>query len=211
MFDKEKAIGNWRKQMLKGGVESAVLMELENHLREEMEQQIRRGSSSQQAFETAVERMGQAGELKREFRKVGELPETRFVKLMGIGCVTFALLFSLWIGSFLFHHEIGWGAKISGVAAIATTALSWKYSGKFLPVVRNHWMRAAIGFLCCIGCVLWIQFFIVNVVPYVLAHPGTITPPGQKLATFLWGWTVMAVLAGIGVGLERAARKSVAT
>jgi leader peptidase (prepilin peptidase)/N-methyltransferase len=71
MFDLDKAIEEWRKQMVKAGIKTPVpLDELESHLREEMEQQVRLGSSAQQAFEAAAQRIGQASALKSEFRKV---------------------------------------------------------------------------------------------------------------------------------------------
>jgi leader peptidase (prepilin peptidase)/N-methyltransferase len=71
MFDLDKAIENWRLQMLTAGIKTPVpLEELENHLREEVEQQVRAGSSVQAAFETASKRIGKAGVLKAEFKKV---------------------------------------------------------------------------------------------------------------------------------------------
>jgi hypothetical protein len=68
MFDLEKAIAEWRRRMLTAGVESPVpLEELENHLREDVEQQIRSGSDQQAAFACAVEGIGAGSELAREF------------------------------------------------------------------------------------------------------------------------------------------------
>src|SRR4051812_1591248 len=71
MFDLDQAIAEWRKQMLAVGIKAPVpLEELESHLREAMEEQVRSGVSAQQAFETASQRMGQASRLKVEFKKV---------------------------------------------------------------------------------------------------------------------------------------------
>jgi hypothetical protein len=71
MFDLEKAVANWRQQMMDAGVKSGeVLNELESHLRDDVEQEMRRGLSPQQAFEVAAERMGRAHQLKGEFAKV---------------------------------------------------------------------------------------------------------------------------------------------
>ena len=206
MSDLEKSITGWRQQMLAAGIKTPVpLEELEIHLREETEQQIRCGSTSVQAFEIAVQKTGQGRELKAEFKKAEESPEARLVKLLGFGCVAAAALFSAWICIVLFTHDFGWLAKISGATAFATTVLSWRYNDHFLPVIRNHWIRAAIGTVCCIGCVIWIQFFIVDYVPRMLVQSG------MRATIFLWGWTVMAVLGGVGYGLEKAARKSIAT
>ena len=52
MFSLEQSISEWRKQMLAAGIQTPVpLEELEVHLRDEIEQQIKSGSDEQQAFE----------------------------------------------------------------------------------------------------------------------------------------------------------------
>ena len=57
-----------------GGVKSPeVLAELESHLREDVEQQMQTGTEAAEAFETAVQRIGQAAVLEGEFDKVGGL------------------------------------------------------------------------------------------------------------------------------------------
>src|SRR5580658_7210105 len=73
MFDLESSIAQWRRQMLAAGIKTPVpLEELESHLREVIEQQIKSGLSEQQAFETAVQQIGQAIMIKEEFMKTGE-------------------------------------------------------------------------------------------------------------------------------------------
>jgi leader peptidase (prepilin peptidase)/N-methyltransferase len=73
MFNLDQAIAEWRRQMLAAGIKTPVpLDELENHLRDDVEQQVQSGSEEQQAFEASVLRIGKAGALKREFMKVGE-------------------------------------------------------------------------------------------------------------------------------------------
>ncbi|HEY5041998.1 MAG TPA: hypothetical protein VIK53_08340 [Verrucomicrobiae bacterium] len=52
MFNLEQSIADWRQQMLAAGIETPVpLDELEIHLREEIERQMKSGSDKQQAFE----------------------------------------------------------------------------------------------------------------------------------------------------------------
>ena len=71
MFDLEKSIADWRQQMMAGGVSNGeALNELESHLRDDIEQEMRAGLSSPQAFELAAQRMGEAHQLKGEFAKV---------------------------------------------------------------------------------------------------------------------------------------------
>jgi hypothetical protein len=70
MLSLEDTIAEWRRQMLAAGIKTPVpLDELESHLRDEAEQQMRSGFSAQQAFETAVRQLGQASRLKTEFEK----------------------------------------------------------------------------------------------------------------------------------------------
>jgi len=70
MFELEKAIADWRKQMLAAGIKTSVpLEELEIHLREEIERQMKLGLSGQESFFAAVEKIGGAKLLDREFKK----------------------------------------------------------------------------------------------------------------------------------------------
>lgn len=71
MFNLESSIVDWRKQMFAAGIKSPVpLEELEIHLRDEIERQMKSGLSAQPAFESAAHRIGQAGSIKSEFAKV---------------------------------------------------------------------------------------------------------------------------------------------
>jgi hypothetical protein len=212
MFNLEKSITEWREQMLAAGIKSPVaLEELEGHLREEIERLTRANTTPPQAFEIAVKKLGQASELKREFKKIGDTLETRLLNLMGAAWVTVAFLFSLWTSLFLFSREIGLTAQALGLVALVVTAAGWKYNHKFLPVIRNHWIRPAIGFACGVGGVIWMQLFIRDFMPGMMVHPHSATPRGELMALFLWGWAILAMLGGIGHGLERAARKSTTT
>jgi hypothetical protein len=72
MFDLEQSIADWRKQMLAAGIKTPVpLEELEIHLREEIEQQMKSGLNEQEAFHSAVQKIGQGGLLRTEFKKAG--------------------------------------------------------------------------------------------------------------------------------------------
>jgi hypothetical protein len=76
MFDLEQAISSWRKQMLAAGIKTPVpLEELESHLREEIERQMESRVNEQQAFEIALERIGQARILKNEFKRAEGMKE----------------------------------------------------------------------------------------------------------------------------------------
>ena len=205
MFDLEKSITEWRQQMLTAGIKSpAPLEELESHLREEIARQMKSGLNEQEAFEIAARWLGQPKAIKSEFEKVNAPMRPRLIKLAGVACVVVALFCPLCILlSMLVNPEINLVVKIFGLAAVAPAAaasvLGWRYNHGFLPVIRNQQLRAVVGSVCCVGCVIWIRFFLIH---FPSEMPGGILP-----AAFLWGsgWTVMATLGGVGHGLEKAA------
>jgi hypothetical protein len=89
MFNLEQSITDWRRQMLAAGIKTPVpLEELESHLREEIERQMKTGLNPQDAFTSAVQKIGQAGILKTEFAKAGGIIPERlkqfFFTLAGI-------------------------------------------------------------------------------------------------------------------------------
>ena len=70
MFDLEASIVQWRRQMLAAGINSPVpLEELESHLRDDVDRQVRSGQDAQEAFATAVARIGHATAIRDEFNK----------------------------------------------------------------------------------------------------------------------------------------------
>ena len=208
MFDLEKQISEWRQQMLAAGIKTPVpLEELEVHLREEIEQQKKAGLSELAAFNSAVQKIGQARVLKTEFRNACIPVEIRFVKLVGIACGAVAGLFPLWILLVLLTvREANLAERVLGLAAVASIILSWRYGHRFLPVINRKRFRMAVQAACCLASVGGMMLFI-ELIPRFLGQ----IPVGQMLISFLWGWTVMAVLGGVGYGLEKAARKSIAT
>ncbi len=208
MFNLEQAIPEWRRQMLAAGIKTPVpLEELESHLRDEIERQMKSGLSAQQAFGIAMKKIGQARELKREFKKVSAPMEMqKIIKLAGVICVLVALFCPLFLFlPFLSDHRLSLITKVFAVATLATTAativLSWRYNHKLLPVIRNQPLRRAVGIVCYGACLLWIRFGIFHV------PPGGSHPRSMILPLFVFGleWTVMAILGGVGHGLEKAA------
>lgn len=97
MFNLEKSISGWREQMLAAGIKFPVpLEELETHLRDGIERQIKLGLNEQKAFEISVHKIGQPKALNSEFKK----SERTFMKrtlivLVGIFGVLFGTAFIL--------------------------------------------------------------------------------------------------------------------
>jgi hypothetical protein len=83
MFNLEQSISEWRGEMLSAGVKNPdVVDELESHLREDWARRVQSGESEEQAFEGAVQGVGQASLLEHEFAKLVKWAWLR--KLKGI-------------------------------------------------------------------------------------------------------------------------------
>jgi hypothetical protein len=107
MFDLEQAFANWRTHMLVSGIKAPVpLDELEGHLRDDLERQIKSGINPQAAFENSVQQMGHAGELKGEFKKTCETGRNRRGQFLRMGVIglTGTPVMNL-LGLFLFHRS----------------------------------------------------------------------------------------------------------
>ena len=84
MFNLDQAVAEWRRQMLASGIKSPVpLEELESHLREDVDLQVRSGASPEQAFERALQSIGNPAALKNEFTKATTTKWTRLQRLKG--------------------------------------------------------------------------------------------------------------------------------
>jgi hypothetical protein len=87
MFDLEQSISVWRQQMLAAGIKTPVpLDELEIHLREEIERQMKSGLNEQKAFEISVQQIGQPKGLGSEFKK-SERTFMRQILKIGAGII----------------------------------------------------------------------------------------------------------------------------
>ena len=109
MFNLEPSIAEWRKQMLAAGIKTPVpLEELESHLREDIEQQVRSGINAEPAFAAAVQRIGQPGALKTEFKKGCRAKWNRRSWWMPLGFGGFGLVLTMimnWAGIVIFHRS----------------------------------------------------------------------------------------------------------
>jgi hypothetical protein len=101
MFNLERTISEWRRQMLAAGIKTPVpLEELEIHLCEEIEQHIKSGLNEAEAFQAAVEKIGQAHLLQKEFKKVEKDRKIIRAIMLGIGWLA--------AGNILLYGVVGW-------------------------------------------------------------------------------------------------------
>lgn len=124
MFDLEKEIADWRRQMLAAGIKTPVpLEELESHLREDLERQMKSGSNEQEAFEVSIQRIGQPQAIKREFKK---MERTFMKKIMIILFGIFGILFGpgIILPALAKHRDLGvWNGDIVTPIVVGTIIL----------------------------------------------------------------------------------------
>lgn len=134
MFNLDQAIAEWRRQMVAAGIKiPEALKELETHLRDDVEHQILSGASAEQAFDMAVQQLGNAHTLKAEFAKTAGLKQRHYVyRGLGFG-----------IGFFLLGVAFCYFVLIP-----AALAASQKYS-QWLGLSPDQWEAGEyISFVC---------------------------------------------------------------
>ncbi len=98
MFDLERAVTEWRRQMLAAGIKTpAPLDELESHLREDIRALLSAGTPEEEAFQMAVSRLGSGGPLRTEFNKLKRppgWPVTVGLWLYAVGMILTAVVLS---------------------------------------------------------------------------------------------------------------------
>ena len=202
MFDLEKAIHEWQRQMSSEGVSASVLLdELESHLREEVETKIRSGLDAQRAFENAVQEIGRPDMIKNEFKKIGAIGRVTEWLMIGV-CAAFVALI-LFLGSatvVLCFTNLG--DRLMAAAAMAAAlavSFTWRRAIPFLPVVGTRWKRLAVGPVC-----MAVGFGAGSL------YVGLMEVSGQGLqASMLWAVFIIAVFscAGIGLGMSQKERE----
>jgi hypothetical protein len=209
MFNLEEAIAEWRRQLLAAGIKTPVPMEeLECHLREDMERQVKSGLDAQRAFEVAVRRIGPAHLLENEFKKIQAKVAARKEKEMRIYCVVFPVIYS-GLGFYgLLKAEMSEAQRILGLTAVALADIFiWfaPYFHRHLPVVQHKKARMTIQIVPMLAWMICAGFFMNFVLPRLDLTQS------QLGVSVLWLMLPCAMLGSIGYGLGEAARKYVAT
>jgi hypothetical protein len=129
MFNLEMEIADWRRHMVQEGIERPeILDELESHLRSEIECYLAAGWGPQRAFNTAVQQMGDARNIKHEFERAEDCQPPEMQKLLWVACIGFAALVSSYV---FLTSELAWAQILFGLAAVsgAILAISWSKLG----------------------------------------------------------------------------------
>ena len=210
MFDLEQSIAAWRKQMLAAGIQAPVpLEELECHLREEIERQMKAGLNEQDAFTAAVQKLGSADTVQTEFMKVDKIQGALKWKLMEIGLTLMTILFPLVMGGIVLKRanfiDMTAAEERSSLLALAVfSLLAWtgRLGHRLMPIIQNRRIRDAILFSCCAPLMLWWVVF------FRLILPRQEFTMGELMVAFDWAFfTPAGVCIGLNWGIETAARK----
>jgi hypothetical protein len=135
MFDLERAISEWRRQLATGALAAPeVLDELESHLRDDVQQQVQSGAEAEQAFRAAVRNIGHAAGLEREFGKLGR--ETKTARRLKDAVLTLAGVPTQHPVTLMNTSnrliEPSWATYIKGGAFLAPALCLWAFSTVFL-------------------------------------------------------------------------------
>jgi hypothetical protein len=208
MFNLEQSIAEWRRRMIAGGIKSPVpLDELESHLREEIDGQVRAGHEVQQAFEIAVTRLGPARILRKEFGKVGEVMSSRQRKFNVVFCSMIAILCGLAGIACLFPMGRTPSAfrerMLEGCAflSFAVILYSWRIGYRLLPVLPGKWIRIAVAFVSMVASVVCT----VTLANFIAGSASALAP---FEVTCLWSSLPTVIAAAFIFGLEEAAYRN---
>jgi hypothetical protein len=150
MFNIDTAVSEWRARMLAAGVRNVTdLDELTEHLRSDVEEQLRSGADAEFAFASAVERIGAASKVREEFSKVRARPGARLESWFSAGLVM--LLIATVLGcelvfSTLRMNMVQQVSAFAGLTLIFVVACRWRHALAYFPIVSSRQRRYAIGF-----------------------------------------------------------------
>jgi hypothetical protein len=204
MFNLDEAISKWRGELSRAGMKTpAVLDELENHLREDIERQMGEGVSAEAALASAAARIGRAAALKQEFAKTSKVNRPQDLARR-IFLIAFAGSFFPSSTYALTKFEMSFAWRLLGLAANAVVVLVM-LGGEFklfsLPCVPDKRTRTAIGISCTVVGIAGAGVFMNFVLPRLELTMGQLT------VVALWTLTFMTALGGVWSGLDAAANK----
>jgi hypothetical protein len=188
MFNLEQAILDWRRRMLDAGIKAPVpLDELENHLRDDVEQKIRSGLSGQQAFDAAVQQVGCANAIKAEFKKIPAMGgRNQMLQTIVILTALFGTVFggAMVLPALGRWHQTGiliWWPIAVGAALVAVTGWGALYGIRRRRVARG-------GNLISIGAIAAGAFYVVPLIQAFFVKKADLA-----------GWIFCAILALVSI------------
>jgi hypothetical protein len=192
MFPLEQSITEWRQQMLAAGIKMPVpLEELEIHLREEFEQQMKSGLPGQEAFEISARRIGQPETLRMEFMKTARPGKAQLRRRAGYFYAATLAFYSSAASLAILKQDATFSQRLLGFSGVLTTVLSvylaWQIVPRLTPVISQKFHGVA-GMLGGISGAVWFVAFM------YLILPRFDFTPGQLVVAILWATLPMLVL-----------------
>ena len=185
MFDLDQAIRSWRRHLHRAALLTATdLDELESHLRDEIEEREAEGVAVEAAFHTAVERLGDAESLRREFGKNGSVSRRLFAGLRLMFILPLTALWFYFFGPDLPGSELPVDYYVVNVIDLFGRALVY-LAGIWLAVRSRQWIWAAL--FAWIMALPWI----LNYVFTTFTHWG---PAVHQWLFYVWLVTIPVVL-----------------
>ncbi len=188
--------------MLAAGVKTPVpLDELEVHLRDEIEQQMKLGRNEAEAFNLAAQKIGAAPLLQDEFNKIEEANKGRIWKRFEIFILGSVSLGAFVMAGVLLKQEAYLTIRASGLSAVVSLLLL-VWCGRWIQpkfLARARQIRNAIYVLSALFFALWWLSFLFE---FIL--PNNHFSPEQYLVTLLWG---MFLPMGAGMGFKLGTRR----
>lgn len=187
--------------MLAAGIKSpASLDELEGHLREEIERLTKSGLASGDAFGKAVEQIGNAVLLKKEFKKVSGI--SIWLERLMIAIAAIFLTFIVFLGGatvvLCFTNP---GDRVMAATSMVCTimvAFGWRHVVPFLPAISGTWKRLAAALACIAGGFIAGPGLYCNLILPHFAHDKNALEP----ASIFWAVFIIAVFTCLGVALS---------
>ncbi len=205
MFNLEQAIGLWREEIQRTGVNVETVAELESHLRDAITANRNQSLPDQLAFDKAVAQLGSPTQIKTEFTKnrsfEKKLRNYKVEKTIGaFGLATYAgmTIYGLFFSSTM--ASTPW-EKVLGVLALVMTvgvAIGACYLWRILPVIVAKKVRLLLGIgSMVIGAAITAVIFlcILPVIEVTLS---------QLTVLILWSFFPMIAGSTVLVGLDQA-------
>lgn len=195
MFNLEHEVAGWCRQMAAGGIKTPdVLEELESHLRDDVDQQVRAGLSQQQAFLEAVQRLGQVNLLRAELKKVDKTSAHRLKPVAFDVC---GVLYLASASYALVTHEMAGAERLLGLSALGFTmlfSLGLRYGSRWVPAEGRT--RTILGVASAILGVALFSCFVQLILP---RFDFTCS---QLVVALLWALVPLVASGAFAVGLE---------
>jgi hypothetical protein len=157
MFDLESEIQAWRENLARQKVgDGEILDELESHLREQIDRNVKTGMAQADAFMSAVAKIGAVKELKREFRKTSRKHIVIKASLLILGWLAAGFTLSYCICVLALHWNFwNWGPAWDAETMIELSGLVLSVAAFWFLAKFSRDLPSRTGsFLVCGACLV---------------------------------------------------------